>query len=363
MSQLSNYLDSGSESLLYVVDSAIIAAAFIAGLILYAIISRLFVYSGRVIYGDFIESTKEHIKFSGRLLAIVIALHIALPLLNLPEKWDIRATRLLLALTILAIGWFINSITRGWGSWLLKKNTWNNAADNFKARAVSTRVNVTLRALRFIIGFLTIIGIAITIPSLRSFGLSLFASAGVAGLAIGIAARPTLSNLTAGLQIGFTQPIRIDDVVVVENQWGRIEEIGNTYVVVHIWDNRRLIVPLTYFLEKPFENWTHNNTNILNTVLFYVDLTMPVEAMRQELKRILQGTALWDGQVATIAATNIVNLNLEVRALVSSSISGNADLQFYVREKMIEFLQREYPQCLPRNRWEQMPPVNNGQNQ
>lgn len=358
MEVLSRYFDTNTVWWPYIANSVVIAIALVIAFFVYIVIYKIFTYSHRVIAGEFIESTKQYIKVPGCFLTMVIALHMASPLLKLNEEWKSHTSHILLVLTIVAFGWFLISFTRGWGNWLLKRHAWNSATDNFEARQISTRVHVTMRALRFVIYFLTFVGIAMTIPSLRSFGVSIFASAGVAGLAIGIAARPTLSNLTAGLQIGFTQPIRIDDVVVVENQWGRIEEIGNTYVVVRIWDNRRLIVPLTYFLEKPFENWTHSSSNILNTVFFYVDFTMPVEAMRQELNRILKETKLWDGQVATIAVTNIVNLTMEIRALVSSSIANNADLQYYVREKMVEFLQREYPQSLPRNRQEEVPAVN-----
>ena len=194
-----------------------------------------------------------------------------------------------------------------------------------------------------------------TFPSLRAVGFSLFASAGAAGLIVGLAARPTLSNLIAGLQIALTDPIRIDDVVIVEGEWGWIEEINTTYVVVRIWDLRRLVVPLTHFIEKPFQNWTRRSADILGTVFFYADYTVPVDEIRAELRRIVEGSELWDGEVCGLQVTNATERTVELRALVSAATSPEAwDLRCMVRERMIEFLMRHYPESLPRVRAEFM---------
>jgi small-conductance mechanosensitive channel len=190
--------------------------------------------------------------------------------------------------------------------------------------------------------------ILMSIPSIRQIGITLFASAGIAGLVAGMAARPALSNLIAGVQLALTEPIRLDDVVIVEGEWGWIEEIRPTYVVVRIWDLRRLIVPLSYFIEHPFQNWTRKTADILGTVFVYVDYTVPVDAVREELHRILESTDLWDKKVWNLQVTKSAEQTLELRALMSAPTSGKAwDLRCHVREELVKYLQREYPHALP----------------
>ncbi|MDH3556523.1 MAG: mechanosensitive ion channel family protein, partial [Deltaproteobacteria bacterium] len=177
--------------------------------------------------------------------------------------------------------------------------------------------------------------------------------AGIVGIIVGLAAQKSISTLFAGIQMAITQPIRIDDVVIVENEWGRIEEITLTYVVVRIWDLRRLIVPITYFLEKPFQNWTRISADLLGTVFLYVDYTVPVEAVRAELKRILESSPLWDKQVCTLQVTNATDRTLELRALMSAADSPRAwELRCDVREKLIGFIRQNYPDGLPKVRAE-----------
>jgi small-conductance mechanosensitive channel len=192
-----------------------------------------------------------------------------------------------------------------------------------------------------------------TFPAIRRFGASLLASAGVAGLIVGLAARETISSLLAGIQVALTEPIRLDDVVIVEGEWGRIEEIRMTYVVVRIWDERRLVVPLSYFIEKPFQNWTRKTANILGTVFLYVDYAVPVDEVREQLHRILKDSGLWDGKVWNLQVTDATERTMQLRALMSAPDSSTAwDLRCDVREKLIEFLQREYPGSLPVTRAE-----------
>jgi hypothetical protein len=190
-----------------------------------------------------------------------------------------------------------------------------------------------------------------TFPSIRHLGESLFASAGLAALLAGLAARSTFSNLLAGVQIAFTQPMRLDDVVIVEGEWGWIEEITTTYVVVRIWDLRRLIVPLSYFIEKPFQNWTRKTADLLGTVFLYTDYTIPVEEVRQEFHRVLESSNLWDGKVWGLQVTNTSEHTMELRALMSAPDASRAfNLRCHVREKMIGFLQEKYPESLPKTR-------------
>jgi hypothetical protein len=193
--------------------------------------------------------------------------------------------------------------------------------------------------------------ILITFPRIWQLGAGLLASAGVAGLVIGVAARPLLENLIAGVQLSLTQPIRIADWVIVEGEAGQIAEINATHVVVRLWDDRRLVVPLNYFNTNPFQNWTRTSTELLGTAFFYVDYTFPVEAGRQALKRILAGTELWDSRTWGLQVTNATEHTVELRALMSASDASRAwDLRCHVREKFIEFLQQNYPDCLPRTR-------------
>jgi small-conductance mechanosensitive channel len=239
------------------------------------------------------------------------------------------------------------------GKHQVMKNYDMGTADNLKIRKLHTQFNILEKILVFII---ILISMAITLmlfEEVRNIGVSLFASAGIAGLIIGFAAQKALGTILAGLQIAITQPIRLDDVVIVENEWGWIEEINLTYVVVRIWDKRRLVIPSTYFLEKPFQNWTRVSADILGTVIIYTDYTMPVEPLRAELTRLLENNPLWDKKVNVLQVTDAKEYTLEIRALMSAETSPQAwDLRVFVREKLIEFIQREYPQCLPKTRVE-----------
>jgi small-conductance mechanosensitive channel len=225
--------------------------------------------------------------------------------------------------------------------------------DNLQARRIGTQVRVLRRTA---VGVVIVIGIAVilmTFPVIRNVGAGLFASAGLAGLVVGMAARPSLSNMLAGLQIALTEPIRLDDVVVVEGEWGRVEDIQTTYVVIRIWDERRLILPLSYFIEKPFQNWTRASAELLGTVFWHVDYTVPVDELRGELHRVLESSPLWDKRVWNLQVTDAGEHTVELRALMSCPDSSSAwDLRCLVREHMIKFMQQRYPESLPRARAE-----------
>jgi hypothetical protein len=185
----------------------------------------------------------------------------------------------------------------------------------------------------------------------RQFGVSLLASAGLAGVILGFAAQKSLTTLLAGIQIAISQPIRLDDVVIVEGEWGRIEEITLTYVVVRIWDQRRLIVPITHFLDNSFQNWTRTSAEILGTVYFHADYTVPMDKLRKHLKQVLENSPLWDGRVWGLIVTDAKEQTVELRALVSAENASKAwDLRCHVREEMITYLQQHYPDSLPRVR-------------
>ncbi|HKI49937.1 MAG TPA: mechanosensitive ion channel domain-containing protein, partial [Desulfobacteria bacterium] len=228
-----------------------------------------------------------------------------------------------------------------------------DAADNLKARQIKTQLQILKKMAAIVVGILALGVILMSFDKVRQLGTSILASAGIASIIVGLAARQSIATLLAGVQIAITQPIRYDDVVIVEGEWGRIEEITLTYVVIRIWDLRRLIIPITYFLEKPFQNWTRTSADLLGTVFLYVDYTVSVQAVREELERILQGSDLWDGRVGGLQVTNSTDRAVEIRALMSAADSSRAwELRCRVREKLIEFLQENYPDALPRVRAE-----------
>jgi small-conductance mechanosensitive channel len=228
-----------------------------------------------------------------------------------------------------------------------------DAADNLRARKLHTQLRMLRQFVNLLIVVIAAAAILVQFDGLRQFGRGLLASAGIASVVLGLAAQKTLGNLIAGFQIALTQPIRLDDVVVVEDEWGRIEEITLAYVVVRIWDDRRLILPISYFLEHPFTNWTRTSAQILGTVFLHVDYTAPIDALRTELARAVEDHPDWDGRVCEIVATEAREATLELRALVSAPDSAAAwRLRCHVRETLVTFLQREHPSALPRTRAE-----------
>lgn len=258
-------------------------------------------------------------------------------------------------LTVAVIGvatWLLVRIVSGLGDAVVALKP-IDVADNLMARRLATQTKVVTRT---VMSLLTLIGLAMalmTFPSVRQIGAGLLASAGVAGIAAGLAARPILGNLLAGLQIAFTQPIRLDDVVIVQGEWGRVEEITGTYVVLKIWDERRLIVPLQWWIENPFQNWTRNSAQIMGTVMVWLDYRTPVAPLREAVERIVKASPLWDGRVCVIQVTDFTERTMQIRVLVSSADSGkNFDLRCLIREEIMALMQRDYPDYLPRERIE-----------
>jgi small-conductance mechanosensitive channel len=221
-------------------------------------------------------------------------------------------------------------------------------ADNLKERKIRTQLQFIRRLAISLIIILTGCVILLSFNHLRKLGAGLLTGVGVGGIIIGFAAQKSLSNFLAGFQIAFTQPLRIDDVLVVESEWGRVEEITLTYVVLKIWDERRLILPINYFIEHPFQNWTRNRADILGTVFLYLDYTVPFDALRKELTRLLESNPLWDRRINGLQVTNTSERTVEIRALMSASDSGRAfDLRCDVREGMVRFVQEQYPGSFP----------------
>lgn len=228
-----------------------------------------------------------------------------------------------------------------------------DVSDNLLARKHLTQIRILRRALATLVVIVTAAFALMTIPGIRQLGVSLLAAGGAAGIIVGLALQPVLSNLLAGVQIALTQPIRIDDAVIVDGEWGRVEEITSTYVVVKIWDLRRLVVPLKYFLENPFQNWTRESADLLGAVTLYVDYSTPVDAIRDKLDGILAQSTHWDGKTKVVQVTDARERTMEVRILASAAGSGDAfDLRCEIREKMIAWLNVEHPYALPRERFE-----------
>lgn len=252
-------------------------------------------------------------------------------------------------------GWLVIGIARTSRSWLLKRYD-IGVEDNLQNRRVQTQVRVIENLVIAVIVLATIAFMLMTFEAVRQIGTGIIASAGVAGIVLGFAAQKTLGNFIAGLQIAITQPIRIDDVVIVENEWGWIEEITLTYVVVRIWDLRRLVVPISYFVEKPFQNWTRVSADILGSVYIYADYTVPVKELRKELTRILQASTYWDKKVDVLQVTGANERTIEIRALMSAATSPEAwNLRCEVRERLLEYLQKNHTPALPRTRIELNP--------
>ncbi|PZP45565.1 MAG: mechanosensitive ion channel protein MscS [Pseudopedobacter saltans] len=227
--------------------------------------------------------------------------------------------------------------------------------DNLKERKAITQLQFVKRILIGIIALLTISVILINFDSLRQLGDTLLKSVGIGSLIIGFAAQKSLANLLAGFQIAFTQPLRIDDVLIVEGEWGRVEEITLTYVVLKIWDERRLILPIQYFIEKPFQNWTRSSSDILGTVFLYTDFAMPIEPIREEFKRLLQTSAYWDERVNVVHVTDLSKGQKEIRLLMSANTSSHCfELRAFVRENIIAFISEHYPNQLIRTRIEML---------
>ncbi|QCB95215.1 mechanosensitive ion channel [Cellulomonas shaoxiangyii] len=288
-----------------------------------------------------------------RVALLVVSVWVALRLsTDRSDAWRPGVEHALLIALIVALTWLIGSLAFVFEDVALQRYR-VDVKDNRHARRVRTQVQV-LR--RLTVAILVVIGVAavlLTFPGARTVGASLFASAGLISIVAGLAAQSSLANVFAGMQLAFTDAIRVDDVVVVADEWGRIEEITLTYVVVHVWDDRRLILPSTYFTTTPFENWTRRAAELLGTVELDVDWAVPVEAMRAELTRLLSVTDLWDGRVGILQVTDAVGGVVRLRALASAVDAPTLfDLRCYVREGLVAWLQREAPQGLPRTRWE-----------
>lgn len=284
------------------------------------------------------------------LFIVAVSVRVNLPLLISDPELLNTSKHFFLILLIVSGTWILINAIRISKIIILSKYDVSQK-NNLLARKLHTQFQIIERIIIFVLVFIAIALILLTFDSIKQIGVSLFASAGVAGLIIGLAAQRVIGSMLAGFQLAITQPIRIDDVVIVENEWGWIEEITLTYVVIRLWDRRRLVVPTTYFIEKPFQNWTRTSADLIGSVFIYTDYTMSVEELRVEFSRILEQTDMWDKNIANVQVTNSTNHSMEIRFLMSASDSPILwDLRTFVREKLVEYMQKNHPDKLPRTR-------------
>lgn len=285
-----------------------------------------------------------------RVIIPVVGLILALPMIGLPAGYASILAKSSSILIVGAVGYVLfQGVALGEKAALAQYDI--KAADNLQARKVLTQVRVLSKALYVIIAIFSAASILMLFDEVRQFGTSILASAGVVGIIIGFAAQRTIANLFAGFQLAMTQPIRLDDVVIVEGEWGRVEDITLTYVVICIWDERRLIVPLSHFIEKPFQNWTRVSANILGSVMFWADYTIPIGELRAELQRILEGCGDWDRRFWNLQVTDTTERAVQLRVLATAADASKAwNLRCEIREKLLTYVQKMHPQGLPKLR-------------
>ncbi len=335
-----------------------IALAWIAGAAIVGIVLHRVVYALLARWAKRSQSATAAaiIRQAGRPSAYILplaAILLIFPLLAIPPQWSESTEHLTELLTIAAVSWTIVTIIRVWSDVVVARHRAD--VENAVARQLGTRVDILSRTAIVIVVVLALGSMLMTFPAIRAFGTTLLASAGVAGLIVGLAARPLFENVVAGVQLALTQPIRLDDFVIVEKQPGRVEEIRTTYVVVRLLDLRRMVLPLTYFINTPFENWSLRQPGasgqIAGEIIAYADYGLDVAALREALPGILAGSPRWDGGIATIEVTDLQPGAVQIRVVASARGSAELyDLRNFVREALLEYLRKQDPSVLPRSR-------------
>ena len=292
----------------------------------------------------------ERIEGPVQLALCLAAVALVLPLAPLNDGWREQLTHFFVVAVIALIGWISMRAVELVAARYLRQYRLD-VEDNFLARKHVTQVRVFKRVIDTLIVLIAVSTALMTFESVRQYGVSLFASAGAAGLIVGLAARPLLSNLIAGVQIAITQPIRIQDAVIIENEWGWVEDIASTYVVIRLWDWRRLVVPLSYFIERPFQNWTRDTQSLIGTIALHVDYDTDVSRIRRRLEQAVRESKLWDGAVVNLQVIDSHPRTIELRALVSARTAPQSwDLRCEIREKLLAFVREQMPEAFPRDR-------------
>jgi len=332
----------------WAVGVVLIAGALAAALAVHGLIVRA-MRRGLSRRGRFAQTLLVRTRAPSRFALMVGALSWAVHVAPVDPGWERGLQHILLIAIITLFGWAVLTAVNI-GTALYVRRLGVEVNDNLHARKLLTQTRILRRAVSALVIIVTA-GLALmTIPGVKQFGVSLLAAGGAAGIIVGLALQPVLSNLLAGVQIAFTQPIRIDDAVVVQNQFGHVEEINSTYVVIRLRDLRRMIVPLKHFLDQPFENWTRESSELVTEVLFLVDQRVPMDRLRAKVDEIVRASPLWAGDILKLQLNDIREKSMEVRCLASARNAAEAaDLRAEVREKMITWLQQDYPALVPRN--------------
>ena len=339
-----------NETARIVVGFLIFAVAVTAVVILYRYVTRKLARRARRTQGLFDDFVIDVLRMPFLLLLIWIMFRIFSQTVFYDTRYFGAMNHAIEILVIVTVGWILIKLTRIL-FYVLEKKLDAKADKDMQVRGSLTKKKIFERMIAGLIVVVVVAVCLMTFDKIRAVGVSLLTSAGIAGIIVGFAAQKSLGMILAGIQLAITQPIRLDDSVIVEGEMGVIEEIKLTYVVVRLWDQRRLILPVTYFLEKPFQNWTINSAQLLGTVYLYLDYGMPLEALRRETERILRDHPKWDGRASNVQVTDMKERYMEVRVLFSSSDSGSRwDLSVDVREKLLKFLQDNYPDCFVRTR-------------
>jgi small-conductance mechanosensitive channel len=305
----------------------------------------------------------QHTSWPARVLLWLLALTIALARIRLSALGAAIARHFFEVSYIAAFTWLTIAFVQIIYGFIAHRLP-EDIQDNVHARRVRTQVYLLRQITAWLIVFIGFAAILMTFPSIRAVGAGLFASAGVAGLVLGIAARPTLGNLIAGIQIALTQPVRIGDSVVVEGEFGRVLEVNTTYVVIRLWDLRHLIVPISHFIEKSFQNWTRYSSDLIGAVHLEMDYTVPMAELRDEFKTVLESSPLWDGKTMTVQVTDAKGGTMEIRLLMSAQNAPAVfELRCHVREQILNFLQKEYPAALPKMRSEVRATIEEGRSE
>ena len=323
-----------------------VLAALLVHFLIFAILRRV---SHRTPFvGD--TAILDAIRQPSRWMILLFAVSSVMPTVGLgsgPERWWSIGSAIAMAAFA---GWLALRVVHA-ASVIIEDRTDITVQNNLMARRRMTRLRILNRIVQVLILFLTMAFMLMAIPAVRSVGVTLVASAGLAALAVGAAAQPALKNLIAGIQMAFTEPIRLDDVVIVEGEWGRIEDIRLTYAVVRVWDDRRMVVPISYFLEMPFQNWTRETSALIGAVIFHVDHAADVGRIREKFLRAVKASRYWDGRTAALQVTEHKMDGMELRGLCSASDAGSVwDLRCEVREAVADFIRTELTEAIARDR-------------
>ena len=330
----------------------ILGAAVLLGFLFHSILFAVFRYLGKRRGAALYPALAKHTRNAALWFILLFAVNISLPIAESAVSGKVfgMVEAAVAPLIIVTLSWLLIRFTD-----VLEDIVYANYhinRDDLRAKSIITQFKFLKRIIIIVIVVITVGAVLITFDRIQQIGTAILASAGIAGIIVGVAAQRSVANLLAGIQIALTEPIRIGDSVIVEGEFGTVEEITFTYVVVKIWDNRRMVLPIVYFIEKPFQNWTREPTNLLGTVYLYTDHTIPVDEIRAELLRLLKESPKWDGAAAGLQVTSITQNAVELRALMSASHHDLWDLRCHIREKLLELIRNKYPESLPKVRAE-----------